>query len=687
MSIGIYSYGLAALAYLILTLVLASGWRGRLQGGVLLAGVGVSALWAVHAMLVAAEYPLAVVFIPTAEALRFIGWFIFLFGILRTQRGAATFFGAVSPGPLAAYGLSGLLALLPLFPVAIFNAIPFKLVYALYLGLVVGVLWLVENLFRNTKSDQRWGIKYLCFGIAGIYLYDFILYSNAVMFNQLDPAIWQARGAINALAVPLIAVSAARNPDWSLDVFVSRRMVFHTATLIGTGIYLLVMAAAGYYIRAVGGEWGDVLQIVFVAAALLGLAALLFSGHARAQLRVFFSKHFFNYQYDYREQWLRFTRTLSACKQEADPRVCVIRAVASIVDSPAGILWLRRSTTAYTPVAHWNQPFEAAWMLEAESDLVRFVEANGWVIDLQEWRERPERYADMHLPGWLPEIPQAWLIVPLLDGGELIGLIFLAKPLATVRLDWEVMDLLKTATCQAAAYLGQLEANLALTEARQFEGFHRLSAYILHDLKNIIAQQSIITKNAAKHKHNPAFIDDVVAVMEHSVTKMNRLMNLLKSGLSENRPRPIRLERLLNSVMEELSVYEPRPQLHNELAEIELTVDPDRLRTALRNIVQNAQQATTRDGHVRVSVERTEGHVQVSVSDDGIGMEPEFIQERLFRPFDTTKGDVGMGVGAYESREYIRSLGGDIMVQSQPGAGSTFRILLPCPDTEQEQVA
>jgi putative PEP-CTERM system histidine kinase len=312
---------------------------------------------------------------------------------------------------------------------------------------------------------------------------------------------------------------------------------------------------------------------------------------------------------------------------------------------------------------------------------------SGWVVDLQEWREQPERYGDIRLPGWLPEIPQAWLVVPLLDGGELIGLIFLAKPLATVRLDWEVMDLLKTATSQAAAYVGQLEANMALTEARQFEGFHRLSAYILHDLKNIIAQQSIITKNAAKHKHNPAFVDDVVAVMEHSVTKMSRLMNLLKSGLSENRPRPVRLDRLLESVMEELAVYEPTPSLEARAADVELIVDPDRLRTALRNIVQNAQQATTREGRVVVSVEKTEGHIRISVEDDGMGMAPEFIQERLFQPFYTTKGDVGMGVGAYESREYIRSLGGDIQVQSQPGSGSVFRIVLPCPEAEQEHVA
>src|SRR3569832_1991848 len=142
---------------------------------------------------------------------------------------------------------------------------------------VIGLV-LVEQLFRNTRTDKRWAIKYLCFGVGGLFAYDFFLYSDALLFKRLDLDLWQARGLINALIVPLIAVSAARNPEWSLDVFVSRRMVFLSAAVMAAGIYLLAMAAGGAYIRLYGGTWGSVVQAVFLFGAGLVLVVLLFSG-------------------------------------------------------------------------------------------------------------------------------------------------------------------------------------------------------------------------------------------------------------------------------------------------------------------------------------------------------------------------------------------------------------------------
>lgn len=687
MNIALYSYALSGLAFLVLAIVLLTSWRGRLQGGLLLLGVSASALWSVLALLATLDTLGGAPWIPVAEAIRYGAWLAFLFGILRSQSSTENFFrqGWIPKG--LAYGIVITLAVVPVLPEQLAKHISVKAFYALNLILVIGSLWLVENLFRNTKPDQRWGIKFLCLGLGGMYVYDFVLYSHAVMFNQIDPLLWEARGIVNTLVVPLIAVTAARNPDWSLDVFVSRKMVYHTATLIGAGVYLLIMAATGYYIRAVGGQWGGVLQIAFIFAAGVLLATLLFSGHARARLRVFFNKHFFNYQYDYREEWLGFTHSLSACKHDREVRECVIRATASIVDSPAGVLWWCRAPGTLSPVAHWNMPYQSSWMIDVDSALILFLQDRQWVVDLLEWHENPENYNGLELPGWVSEINNAWLLVPLIDGGDLVGVICLAKPLANVNLNWEVMDLLKTAATQAASYLGQVEANQSLTEARQFEGFHRLSAYILHDLKNIIAQQSIITRNAAKHKHKPEFIEDAVGVMEHSVTKMNRLMNLLKSGFAENRPRITELNKLLESILRELSSYKPTPNFESNIESVEVIADPDRLRAALRNLIQNAQQATPDDGMVTVRVEQTDGYVRIAVIDNGCGMSQGFIQERLFKPFDTTKGDVGMGIGAYESREYVRSLGGDLIVNSKPGEGSKFEMLIPFSESGREQIA
>lgn len=679
-SIGVASYAAGLIAFLALLAVLLTGWRGRLQGGLLVLAVSGSALWALVLLLGAAFPGFPPWLLQVAESLRFSAWFAFLAGLIRGRDGVHFSGGRLLQ--VLFHGLALGLVLLPWLPAVLTSLLPSKSLYIGYLLLAVLSLWVVENLFRNVRSEARWGIKYLCIGLGGMFAYDFFLYSHAVLFGVLDAMFWDARGAVNALVVPLIAVAAARNPDWSLDVFVSRRMVFHMASLSGAGAYLLLMAAAGYYIRVFGGEWGGVLQILFLFAALLLLVALFFSGHLRARLKVFLSKHFFNYRYDYREEWLNFTRTLAGCRRESDPRVCVLAAVARIVDAGAGILWLRRDDR-YVPIAHWNASIPVQAEEPPDGPLALFLAEKGWVVDLRELAQSPERYSGLGLPEWLKQQDAAWLVVPLLDAGELLGFMVLLEPLAPLEIDWEVLDLLKTAAVQAASYLGQLEALEALAEARQFEGFNRLSAFIMHDLKNIIAQQSIIVRNAARHRQNPAFIDDALGIMEHSVAKMSRLLELLRSGPGDVRPTELDLGRLLEEIVEERSVEAPAPAFSNEAGSVLLYADRDRLRAALRNLVHNAQQAThsvDREGRVTVCMEREGESVRILVEDNGCGMEESFIRDRLFRPFDTTKGDTGMGIGAYESRAYVRSLGGDVQVWSQPGKGSRFEVLLPVPE-------
>ena len=137
-----------------------------------------------------------------------------------------------------------------------------------HLTLAIAGLVLVEQLFRNARPQSRWAIKYLCLGVGGLFAYDFFMYSDGLLFKRLDVNLWQARGLVDTLVVPLIAVAAARNPEWSLDVFVSRRVVFHGAAVLGAGIYLLVMAAG---VRG-RGRWLPRAVVQVVAVAMLGLA-------------------------------------------------------------------------------------------------------------------------------------------------------------------------------------------------------------------------------------------------------------------------------------------------------------------------------------------------------------------------------------------------------------------------------
>ena len=174
-------------------------------------------------------------------------------------------------------------------------------------GMAVLGMLLVEQLYRNKPEQERWAIKFACLGIGGMFAYDFYLYSDAMLFHEINPDIWAARGVVNALTVPLIAVSVARSTSWSSELAVSRRVMFHSAALFGSAIYLLAMGSAGYYLRYFGGSWGSVMQVTFLFGALMLLVGILFSGTFRSWLKVFISKHFYSYNYDYREEWLRFT--------------------------------------------------------------------------------------------------------------------------------------------------------------------------------------------------------------------------------------------------------------------------------------------------------------------------------------------------------------------------------------------
>ena len=290
---------------------------------------------------------------------------------------------------------------------------PARLVVYERLALTVFGLVLVEQLYRNLPQDGRWNIKPLCLGLAAAFTFDLYLFADALLFNRVDADAWSVRGFVHALVIPLVAISTARNPDWTFGIALSRRVVFHSTALMVTGVYLMFMSAAGYYVRYFGGDWGRALQVALMFVALLGLGTMALSGSMRAKLRVIVGKHFFRYRYDYREEWLRFTQTLSAHGAPQQIGQHVITGLADMLESPAGGLWLRDAPgREFTQAARWNMPADAA-AEPADGPFIRFLAETGWVVNLEEYRSSPERYRDMRPPPWLSEVPNAWLIIPL----------------------------------------------------------------------------------------------------------------------------------------------------------------------------------------------------------------------------------------------------------------------------------
>jgi len=683
MDIGFYSYLTAALTYLLLSVLLFTGWRGGAQGKSLIFATLVTAVWAGIIGLESRFVFISPAIVRTLEVIHSFVWLIFLSQVLKvsvdpTESKLSLFFTYQTH---VIYGLFccslffvwGFPFILP--PLSLID-LPDPQIFTQLLAAVLGLV-IIEQLYRNTRPEQRWHIKFLCFALGCTFTYDFYLFSDTLLFKRVSSEIWAARGIVVALLTPLIAIASIRNPSWSVDIAVSRGIVFHSATLLVTGCYLLVMAVAGYYIKIYGGQWGTVVQIIFVTFGFLFLVLLLFSGQARAKLRVFLNKHFFNYSYDYRNEWLRMISRLSDVSDNVPLVERVILTISDLVESPSGLLWIAGENGDYELRGSYGNPDIHIDHVFNHDPIVEYMKNQQWVLNLNEIETLPELYSGLQKPGWLQGHKNAWLLVPLFHGDILLGIVLLTQPRTPIDWNWEVIDLLKTAGRQAASYLALEEAAKQLAEARQFEGFNRLSAFVIHDLKNLIAQLSLVVCNAEKHANNLEFMNDTVKTVDHAVGKMNRLMSQLRNAGSGGSKKEINLDQLLIEVTNSRSNQQPNPIYTRNTKKITVKADHDRLSSTFEHILQNAQEATGKNGEVSVTLQTRENSAIVLIKDNGCGMDEEFIRNRLFKPFDTTKGLTGMGIGAYESREYLLSLGGDLNVQSQPASGTLFKCIIP----------
>jgi putative PEP-CTERM system histidine kinase len=549
-------------------------------------------------------------------------------------------------------------------------------------GLALGILGfvLVEQALRNTRESQAWAVKFLWLGAGALFAYDIALFSVSYVSGEIEQTLAGARGFAVALTVPLIATGVARIQAFRPQLQMSQRLAIYTSSVLIAGVYLLAVSLIGYYVRVFSGSWGSALQVVLVFAALLALAVVVFSSTARARVRVILAKHVLPYKYDYRNEWLDLTERLTKDTEATSLPERTLQAFTRLARARGGDLLVRRDDTLTIVSGSLLGP-SAGVQEPADGPFCRFLEDNEWIVDLDRAREGDGRDAEVPVPEWLHRIADAWLAIPLLHEQRIVACVVLRRPLAAERLTWEDLDLLRTAGRQAASYFALENAADALARERQFAALNRFTAFLMHDLSNVVAQQRLIVENAARHKRNPEFVDDAIETIDNTVKRLSRLLEQLKTGEGGSQaPRRTRLADVARQAVTRLQDRTPAPTVASLDDGAWALVSSERLEHVLEHVIRNAQDATPPEGSVSVEV-RSEGNSAViEVVDTGRGMDAEFVRDRLFRPFDTTKGAKGMGIGAFQTREFVRSAGGDVRVSSSPGSGTAFVILLPkCP--------
>lgn len=547
--------------------------------------------------------------------------------------------------------------------------------------LTLEILILLELVYRQA-GDQQWTFKPLVLFLGVAQLYEFVLYANAIMVSEIDQRFVDARGFVYLLLAPFLVLAVRRVKHWGINIFVSRDVVLHSTLLLVTGVYLLVMSLAGYAVSFMGGKWSTTIQVIMYSGSVVLLVSLFLSNQIRTKIKIFITKHFFANQYDYRVEWVRLTKILSAPINDIhDVHRHALHAFMSSIKYDQGML-LRIKGKHFDVLAQNNTDTLSAEQEKLLWKLIDYCAKTQWVLDLHQFKFRPYDYPSFPLSKDDVYVFRHQLVVPLIQNDTVTGLVLLnAIETESVTLDWEVKDYLTAVTEQVATYLFHHEAAKSLAENAQFAAFNRMSAFVLHDLKNVLAQIDLILANAQQHKHNPEFIEDTFETLEHTQSRMRKMLQQLTDKNSEEKSERIwvSLSQLLQNVVDgRCQTLRPIPRIETK-SECELLIEKDKVMNVFYHLIHNAQQATDDEGKVSITIalNNDSDTLSVVISDTGEGMSESFIQQRLFTPFDTTKGNAGMGIGVYDARNYLDSIGGKLDVSSEVGVGTRFTLTFP----------
>lgn len=548
----------------------------------------------------------------------------------------------------------------------------------------IGGLVLVHNLYVGASNAARESLRWPAAGLTVLWLYDLNTATVAYLSAAHPDTLLTLRVVPVIVTTALLAIGSLRDGA-NLRFGPSRYVAFRSFSLLIIGAYLLAMVLVAQGLAYAGGEFARLMQLGFVALAAAAALLVMPSSRLRGWLRVILSKHLFQHRYDYRAEWLRFTDTMGRAGSEASPlRERIVQAVADVTDSPSGLLLVPREDGGLALDTRWQWP-QVEVPAEALSTAgVRFFETSRFIVDLDDLRAgRVEAVPAAAHPSWLMDELSAWAIVPLVHYDRLVGIVVLAKPPLTRRLDWEDFDLLGVVGRQLASYLAEQASQDALGEALRFDEFNRRIAFVMHDIKNLASQLSLLARNAERHADKPEFRADMLITLRNSADKLQALLARLgRYGAQGNEAlQSVAIEDVLLRLAE-------RYRGQHEVAVVDLTpcmvrVDREGLEQALVHLVQNAIEASDELSPVILRQSCHEGRAVLEIIDSGIGMSAEFVRTRLFKPFHSSKPG-GFGIGAFEARELIRGMGGQVDVESREGLGTRFRIALPLAGTAEQ---
>jgi putative PEP-CTERM system histidine kinase len=555
-----------------------------------------------------------------------------------------------------------------------------KTLNGLLLVATVLVLVNLERTFRSAVGTMQWRIKFMVLGLGIVFGARIYTLSQALLFSGDIMALIDVETGALLIGCTLIAVAFLRSGFGEIDVYPSHAVLRTSLTVLLVGAYLFIVGVLAQIAARAGGSTTFQFQAFVVLLGFALLAVLLLSNRIRQNIQCFVSRHFKRPQYDFRQIWTRFTQSTSRVLDQSGLCAAAAKLISETFNVLSVTIWLfdeqEQLAFAASTSRSEREANDAVPNLPGLGANLTSIRGLSKPFDLEKAKGD---YAES-----LRQISSSQfrtggnrVCTPLWMGDRCIGVAILADRVGGVPYTVEELDLLKCMGDQIAVGLVNLRLTEEIMRAKELEAFQAMSAFFVHDLKNAASTLSLTLQNLPVHFDDPIFRQDALRGIGETANRINQLISRL-GALRHLELKPVELD-LNVLVADALAVLKGAPEI-NVVKELhlqpKLKVDRDQFGGVITNLLLNARDAVGPGGEVRIETSQSDSWAILSVADNGCGMSPAFLKASLFRPFQTTKKK-GLGIGMFQSKMVVEAHRGKIQVESEPGAGTTFRIMLP----------
>ncbi len=549
----------------------------------------------------------------------------------------------------------------------------------LILVLSVGLLWRLENILRESEGGLRWRVKYAVLGIfiiGGEFIWEM---GFRLSYLKVVPAQFGLHSLVIVSGVGFFMFAVVRHRLFEVEVYVSRYVVYRSVVFLGVGLYLIILGLITTVIRYTGLTYSQFAWQAFLYLSLLALVVVCLSQDVRNKIRFFINTHFFTNKYDYRKEWVEFSERLVNVQSEGEILSQLEKMIYETMFIDWVTIWLHYKNKVFKRVLPRDGSVKKK-IVDSNHLFIRLLKQSAYLIYSSKYGYMSD-YGILELPqsvtSFIEENNLA-LAVPLVAKGEFLGFIGVGPELTGTDYGRDDIDLLKGLASQTATALDMIRLHEELVQNQKLHLFNQLSIFVMHDLKNAASLLSLILQNAPSLMNDPDFQKDLLATISSASRRLEKVMTKLRAlkPPEERELRPTDVNKVISKCLESLVRTNPGIEVECSLdGNLVCVANEELLGNVLENLFMNARDALDGKGKIRVETKKIDKRMILRISDNGPGIDPEFLEERLFKPFQTTKKD-GLGVGLWQVKNFVEAMGGTISVQTSPGEGTTFEIVL-----------